>query len=96
MGSFMPTVFARLPVKNFDTWHAEFERMHPFRADLGERSHQAYRDVDAPHIIVAVFQWDTLANARSYFNSAELRASVHRGTGQAAPEVHYLEGPITA
>ncbi|HEX9888784.1 MAG TPA: antibiotic biosynthesis monooxygenase [Nitriliruptorales bacterium] len=86
----MVTVIARLPVADFDTWHAEYERMHPVREQQGERGRRLYRDLDDPNTIVVVFDWDTVESARGYFGSDELRASVERAHGCAPPTVHYL------
>lgn len=65
--------------------------MHAFRESCGERGRRLFRDVDDPHVVVVVFQWDSLDNARAYFDSSALRSSVRRGGGRAAPQLCYLE-----
>jgi len=87
----MPTVIARLPVQDFEAWHAEYERMHATRQSFGERGRMLYRDVDDPHTIVVVFEWDSIDNAKRYFGSPELSASVGRAHGKATPTVFYLD-----
>lgn len=87
----MLTVMVRLTVAEFDRWHCEYEQMHAHRQACGERGRRLFRDVDDPNNIVVVFQWDTVDNARAYFDSAALRASVGRAGGLAAPQVSYLE-----
>jgi quinol monooxygenase YgiN len=89
-------VIARLQVTDFDTWYAEYQQMHPTRASYGERGHDLYRDADDPNVVVVVFAWDDLANARRYFEGDELAASVSRARAAGAPEVRYLlrdDGP---
>ena len=87
----MPTtVVARLQVPDPNAWLAEYESMHAVRASFGERGHIAYRDLSDPSAIVAIFQWDEEANARRYFGSGELAASVGRAEG-GQPELLYLE-----
>lgn len=86
----MATVIARLPVEDFDTWHAEYQRMHEVRQQHGERGRTLYRDVDDPDTVVVVFDWDTVDNAKGYFDSAALRDSVQRAHGRTSPTVHYL------
>lgn len=87
----MLTVIVRLTVAEFDRWHREYEQMHAHRHACGERGRQLFRDVDDPNTVVVVFQWDTVYNARTYFDSPKLRASVGRAGGLAAPQVSYLE-----
>lgn len=87
----MPTVIARLTVAEFDRWHREYEQMHAHRRACGERGRQLFRDVDDPNTVVVVFQWDNLDNARAYFDSSKLRASVGRAGGRGAPQVSYLQ-----
>jgi len=83
-------VIARLQVSDFDTWYDEYERMHPVRASFGERGHDLYRDADDPNVVVVVFGWDDLANARRYFEGDELAASVSRARAAGSPDVRYL------
>lgn len=87
----MAVVIARLKVSDFDTWQAEYERMHDRRRALGERGHRLHRDVDDGNVVVVVFDWDTVANAKGYFEGPELAASVGRAQADQLPQVSYLE-----
>jgi heme-degrading monooxygenase HmoA len=87
----MAVVIARLHVPDFDTWYAEYQQMHARRHELGERGHRLHRDVDDSSAVVVVFEWDTVENAKDYFGSAELTASVSRAKAAGLPQVTYLE-----
>jgi heme-degrading monooxygenase HmoA len=78
-------------VPDFDTWYAEYNRMHARRRDLGERGHRLYRDIDDSNVVVVVFDWDSAASARAYFEGSELKASVGRAQAAGLPQVTYLE-----
>lgn len=87
----MAVVIARLKVPDFDTWYAEYQQMHERRSELGERGHRLHRDVDDDNVIVVVFDWDSVANAKGYFEGPELTASVGRARAAGPPQVSYLE-----
>jgi heme-degrading monooxygenase HmoA len=85
------TVIVRMLVSDFATWFEEYERMHEVRETRGECGRELFRDSDEPNAVVVVFHWDSLTNARAYFASAELHASVERAQGKRAPHVLYLD-----
>jgi len=85
------TVIVRLVVEQFGRWQAEYEAMHRTREGCGERGRQLFRDSEDPHVVLVVFDWDSHDNARAYFSSDTLKASVERAHGRSAPEVWYVD-----
>jgi predicted enzyme related to lactoylglutathione lyase len=65
--------------------------MEDIRREYGQRSILVLRPDDDPNSVVLLGEWDTLANARRFFSSPELRAAMDRGGVVGRPEILYLQ-----
>ncbi|AXQ29980.1 antibiotic biosynthesis monooxygenase [Solimonas sp. K1W22B-7] len=78
-------------VQDYAAWKKVFDEAAPIRKAAGERSYQLLRDEHDPNRIVHFSQWQSLAGARDFFESARL-VEIRRQAGVEAPEFHYLQG----
>jgi len=60
-------------VDDFDKWKAVFDEVKPMRDEAGELSVALFRDASEPDTITALFEWDSLDNARECLTSALMR-----------------------
>jgi len=78
-------------VQDYAAWKKVFDEAAALRKAAGERSYQVLRDEHDPKRIVHFSQWQTLAQARAFFESARL-VEIRRQAGVEAPEFNYLRG----
>jgi heme-degrading monooxygenase HmoA len=77
-------------VESYPAWQAVFEQAAGIRKQAGEISYQLFRyDTDANRIIHLSI-WDSLANARAFFESDEL-IEIRKAAGVRSPSFIYLE-----
>lgn len=77
-------------VKDYAAWKKVFDEAAAMRRAAGERSYQVLRDERDPNRIVHFSQWQTLAQARAFFESPRL-VEIRRQAGVEAPEFNYLQ-----
>jgi quinol monooxygenase YgiN len=49
-----------------------------------------YRDANDPNNLTLIFKWNSLANARKYAQSPELKAAMERAGVQGPPSIFFL------
>jgi heme-degrading monooxygenase HmoA len=77
-------------VESYPAWKTVFEQAAGIRKQAGEISYQLFRyDTDANQIIHLSI-WDSLDNARSFFESDEL-IEIRKAAGVRSPSFIYLE-----
>lgn len=77
-------------VENYSAWKMVFEQAAGIRKQAGEISYQLFRyDTDANQIIHLSI-WNSLANARMFFESNEL-IEIRKAAGVRSPSFIYLE-----
>lgn len=77
-------------VKDYSAWKQVFDAAAAMRKRAGERSYYVLRDQHDPNKIVHFSKWDSLGNARAFFESKEL-VEIRRQAGVHAPEFIYLD-----
>lgn len=86
----MPHVLIIHEVEAYPAWKAIFDQAAGIRRNAGEISYQLLRyDTDA-NTIVHFSVWNSLANARRFFESPEL-VDIRKKAGVKAPEFIYLQ-----
>jgi len=85
----MPFVLIQHEVASFPAWKAEFDAAADLRKAAGEISFQLLSHESAPRLVVHFSAWNSLAEARRFFESPEVQAIRHRA-GVKAPEFCYL------
>lgn len=85
----MPHVLIIHEVEDYPVWKVVFDQASGMRKAAGEISYQLLRhDVDANHV-VHFSAWDSLENARRFFESEAL-VEIRRQAGVKAPDFLYL------
>ena len=86
----MPYVLIIHEVEAYQTWKVVFDNAAMIRKNAGEISYQLLRyDTDA-NVIVHFSAWNSLDNARQFFESPEL-IEIRKKAGVKAPVFHYLQ-----
>ena len=75
----MTTVFVHHRVADYNTWRPEFDRT--IKADWTKdiRSHQVWRGLDDPNLVIVASTFDSRHAAEAVFNNAALREAMGRG-----------------
>ncbi|MCJ7625652.1 MAG: hypothetical protein MUO76_19340 [Anaerolineaceae bacterium] len=60
----MTSMLIQHKVKDFAEWKRVYDSLADLRASNGELSDDIYRDVSDANNITAIFNWDSLANAK--------------------------------
>lgn len=77
-------------VADYQKWRAAFDAALDFRHAGGERSCRVFRKPGDPNDLTLLLEWEDLASAHSYMDSAELRDKMSQAGVVSPPEVHYL------
>lgn len=76
-------------VESYPAWKIVFDRAAGIRKAAGEISYQLLHFDNAQNTIVHFSQWNSLKNARDFFESPALQA-IRREAGVKAPNFIYL------
>ncbi len=76
-------------VKDYPAWKKVFDNAASIRRKAGEQSYYVLSDESDPNSIVHFSRWDSIANAKAFFESPKL-VEIRRLAGVEAPEFHYL------
>lgn len=76
-------------VDDYQAWKQVFDGAAAMRKGAGEKSYRVLRDQHVPNKVVHFAKWNSLDNARAFFESSEL-AELRRRAGVHAPEFLYL------
>jgi quinol monooxygenase YgiN len=77
-------------VQDYDAWKAVFDAAAPLRRDAGERAFQVLRYANDPNRVVHFSQWESLAQAKAFFESPQLE-QIRQQAGVESPEFIYLQ-----
>jgi len=86
----MATMLVQHNVKDFAEWKKVYDSVANLRANNGELSDQIYRDASDPNSLTVVFKWDSLANAKKYAQSPELKAAMEKAGVEGPPSIYFL------
>jgi len=76
-------------VKDYTAWKSVFDQAAAIRKQAGEESYYVLRDEHDANKIVHFSKWNSLDNARAFFESKEL-VEIRRRAGVEAPAFLYL------
>lgn len=85
----MPYVLILHEVEYYPVWKNVFDRAADLRKTAGEISYQLLRHEGDENTIVHFSVWDSLDNARTFFESPAL-VEIRKQAGVKAPEFLYL------
>jgi heme-degrading monooxygenase HmoA len=87
----MVYMFVRHGVQDYDAWKSVFDSVGDLRRRNGEKSYQILRQENGSKKLVALFEWDSLDNARKYATSPELKEAMQRAGVTGKPEILFVE-----
>jgi heme-degrading monooxygenase HmoA len=68
-----------------------FDQHAATREAAGSKGGALYRNVENPNELFIVFEWDDLANARKFAESADLREAMQKAGVTGRPNIHFVE-----
>jgi quinol monooxygenase YgiN len=89
----MPHVLVHQRIEEFDRWMEVFDGLAPARAAASCRSTALFRNLEDPHEVVVLFEFDDLARAREHMASPELRAA-WQAAGVTDPGTRTILGAV--
>ena len=87
----MAYMFVQHGVQDYEAWKSVFDSVGDLRRRSGEKSYQILRQENGFNKLVALFEWDSLDNARKYADSPELKEAMQRAGVTGKPEILFLE-----
>lgn len=76
-------------VENYESWKDMFDNAAMLRKEAGEVSFQVLSDYQLPNKIVHFSKWESIQQAKAFFESPELETLRKQG-GVKSPEFIYL------
>ena len=86
----MAILLVQHKVNNYAEWKKGFDEAYNFRKSAGEVAVKIYHDVNDPNMLTIFNTWDTLANARKFAQSPDLKAVMEKLGVLGAPVVTFL------
>jgi quinol monooxygenase YgiN len=86
----MTHVFVRHKVNDFNKWKKTFDDFADFRRSSGEKSYQVMQQDKDSNNLFLMFEWDTEANARKFFDSKNLQETMQKAGVAEAPDINFL------
>ncbi len=77
-------------VEDYEAWKKIFDAAAPIRKAAGELSYQVLKLDNNANKIVHFSKWTSIANAKTFFESAQL-VDIRKQAGVKAPEFIYLQ-----
>ncbi len=87
----MASMFIKHRVADFSTWKPVFDEHETARRDFGATAHSVHRDADDPNVVTIAFRVASIARAREFTASPELRAAMERAGVVGPPEFWFTE-----
>ena len=87
----MAYMFVQHGVQDYEAWKSVFDSVGDLRRRNGEKSYQILRQENGSNKLLALFEWDSLDNARKYAASPELKEAMQRAGVTGKPEILFLE-----
>ncbi len=77
-------------VADYEQWRMVFDSMETVRRSMGVRSDLILREVDNPHAITLIIEWDSHESARSWMADPRLREAMKEAGVLKPPTLTYL------
>ena len=87
----MASMFIKHRVTDFSTWKPVFDEHETARREFGTTAHSVHRDADDPNVVIIAFRVASIARAREFTASPELRAAMERAGVVGPPEFWFTE-----
>jgi hypothetical protein len=90
----MAYVLVRHRVNDFALWRKAFEDALETRREGGEVSFRIMNGVADPLLVVGLFEWDSVENAKVFFDSSGLKSKMEAAGVAEQPEIYFLENVL--
>ena len=88
----MTTVFIHHRVSDYNAWRPEFDRAIKAEWTKDIRSHQVWRGLDDPNLVIVANVFDSREAAESVMNNATLREAMARGgVIESSVQIDYVD-----
>jgi quinol monooxygenase YgiN len=87
----MVKVLIQHDVADYDEWKPHFDEHDEVREEHGQQGYQLFRATDDENHVVALIEFDSMDNARSFVDSTALRKKMAEAGVQGDPEMTFLE-----
>jgi heme-degrading monooxygenase HmoA len=87
----MQKVIMILKVKDYDEWKWVYEDNTVDRKIHGSKEVYIYRNKEDPNEIVLIAKWDTMDNAREFFESSDLKKIMQDAGVLGEPIIYYVD-----
>ncbi len=87
----MVHVLVKHKVKDYEKWKSAFDGNSDFRKAGGEKGARLFRQVDKPNDLVIILEWDTIENAKKFYESEDLKKIMKEAGVMMKPYIYYLE-----
>jgi heme-degrading monooxygenase HmoA len=89
----MPYILSQFKVKDFNTWYSGFSSAEgvAMRNETGAQSYQVFQTEDDPNNVIILLKWDSLDNARKFFQSDKLKEATKDSGVLGPPEMFFLK-----
>lgn len=87
-GLYMTYIIVRHKVKDYRKWKQAVQNHKEMRRAGGEKSFLVFRSVGAPNDLTVLCEWESLAKARRFIQSKELREAMKTAGVIGKPQIH--------
>ena len=84
-------VLVRHKVKDYEKWKPVFDAQNAARKSTGEKGGKLLHNIDDHNEMIIYFKWDTVENARKFYESEDLKAAMQKGGVVDKPDIFFLE-----
>lgn len=92
----MVHVLVKHKVKDYDKWKSIFDGNSDLRKAGGEKGSRLFRQVDKPNDLVIIIEWDTIENAKKFYESEDLKKVMKDAGVMMKPYIYFIEEVETA
>lgn len=87
----MVHVLIRHAVEDYDRWKPYYDDNARARQESGSLGYRLFKSAADPNELVMLFEWDSMENAQSFFDSSDLREVMTEAGVRGEPEFQFLE-----
>jgi quinol monooxygenase YgiN len=87
----MVHVLIKHKVKDYDKWKSVFDEHSDSRKAGGEKGARLFHNVDKPNDIVIILEWDSIENAKKFYESDDLKKVMKDAGVLMKPYIYFLE-----
>ena len=87
----MAHLLVRHKVENYDNWKAAFDAHAEYRQANGSRGGHLFGNATDSNEVLVLFEWDDIANARQFAESADLREAMTNAGVTDQADIYFLE-----